>query len=171
MSNTLRSKVIRLAYQQPDLRPHLLPLLGARTAGVSPELGELLDEFTSTGDRDSDVLQRGAKVVKILDAYLGKKGGADVMPTFIDLEGGGAALRKALLAGRGNPKGVVEKYFGAILSEADKAERLNKAEGPTQGADFKRYAEDIKSFSRAVLFHQDFVLDNLERFVALRDGE
>lgn len=27
MSNTLRSKVIRLAHQQPELRPHLLPLL------------------------------------------------------------------------------------------------------------------------------------------------
>jgi hypothetical protein len=27
MSNTLRSKVIRLAHQNPELRPHLLPLL------------------------------------------------------------------------------------------------------------------------------------------------
>ena len=36
MSNTLRSKVIRLAHQQPELRPHLLPLLVKTGAGETP---------------------------------------------------------------------------------------------------------------------------------------
>lgn len=38
MSSTLRSKVIRLAHQNPSLRPHLLPLL--KTAAVSMEVAE-----------------------------------------------------------------------------------------------------------------------------------
>ncbi len=58
MSDNLRSKVIRLAHQQPSLRPHLLPLLGVRTAAkvkvitfgnrgseyTEDELREFLDE-------------------------------------------------------------------------------------------------------------------------------
>jgi len=36
MSDTLRSKVIRLAHQNPDLRPHLIPLV-TKTAAVDAD--------------------------------------------------------------------------------------------------------------------------------------
>lgn len=51
MSDNLRSKVIRLAHQQPALRPHLLPLLmeGSRVAAasVSDEDMDALRDYAS----------------------------------------------------------------------------------------------------------------------------
>ena len=41
MSSSLRKATIRLAYQRPDLRPHLLPLL-TRTAG-DDDMAEAMD--------------------------------------------------------------------------------------------------------------------------------
>jgi hypothetical protein len=46
MSDSLRSKVIRLAYQQPSLRPHLLPIL--KVAGAWKK-GDILVAQESTG--------------------------------------------------------------------------------------------------------------------------
>lgn len=63
MSNTLRSKVIRLAHQNPELRPHLLPLL--KTAGADPvqfRKNPIGYEVTANGDRYlvvSDTYQTG----------------------------------------------------------------------------------------------------------------
>jgi hypothetical protein len=52
MSNDLRFKVIRLAHQNPALRPHLLPLLGSSQREASDDLiqvGDLVELRTSRG--------------------------------------------------------------------------------------------------------------------------
>ena len=170
MSNSLRSKVIRLAYQNTSLRPHLLPLLSDRTASrPSKEVLDLLNEYFPGGPVEPDVAEQGQAVIAAVNAYLGGRASQDVMPTLHNFLDGAKDLRKKLLdsASLAERKREVERYFNAILSEARVAERVDKTEGPEQGAD---YSKEIKRFLRAVSFHQDFVLDSLEQFSSLLAG-
>ena len=91
------------------------------------------------------------------------------MPTLHDFLDGAKNLRKKLLApaSLAARKSGVERYFDAILSEARVAERVDKTEGPEQGAN---YSKEIKQFIRSMSFHQEFVLDSLEQFSSLLAG-
>lgn len=48
MSDSLRSKVIRLAHQNPELRPHLLPLLKEAAKAPAKLKGKKLDSLIET---------------------------------------------------------------------------------------------------------------------------
>lgn len=65
MSN-LRSKMIRLAHEQPELRPYLLPLLkeGGRTAYWTP----LPDDETDFGYKGPTAHREGLRVAAIIKA-------------------------------------------------------------------------------------------------------
>jgi len=45
MTQTLRGKLIRLAYQKPELRPHVLPLLTKRASGGKVTINRDFDGF------------------------------------------------------------------------------------------------------------------------------
>ncbi len=61
MDNTLRSKIIRLAHQQPELRPHLLPLL--KSAGM--------DDFDSD-DNPFGLYEGHERVTKAIQSEIEK---------------------------------------------------------------------------------------------------
>ena len=50
MSNTLRTRLIRLAHQQPSLRPRLLPLLTKQAGNMEEALIENAENLTTAAD-------------------------------------------------------------------------------------------------------------------------
>lgn len=74
MSNTLLSKVIRLAHQNPELRPHLLPLLKSASGRYFQYLNSLngLRDSVVEGHRSS--FGALSDIIDILNFLLTKEG-------------------------------------------------------------------------------------------------
>lgn len=80
MSNTLRSEIIRLAHQNPDLRPHLIPLV---TKTAAPDA----DSFY--GAKKALTVALGKAIHNELQAQLGsmvKLDAPKIIPTYLKLE-------------------------------------------------------------------------------------
>jgi hypothetical protein len=62
---TLRSDLIRLAYENPEMRPHLLPMLRTAKLDVYDEAGSIVQQgYNATGKKLSALVAKAGRAMK-----------------------------------------------------------------------------------------------------------
>jgi hypothetical protein len=131
---------------------------GGDESKLSDQQKELLEEYIPTDPTDP-IRTKGKDVFEKIDRHLGKGGAEAAMPKLHAFIGGGKDLRKKIIEAESleDRKKVVEDYFDAMSSEVSRAADEDRKEGG-------RYKEEIRGLSRAVLNHQDYIMDTLDQF-------
>ena len=128
----LRTKLIRLAHQRPELRAELLPLLvQAKTAAADPKmLGKANQELLKGGKQVLTAIGKMAGIKKKCDA-LDRKGGAqaDLVKLAGEYNGWAAAVRKAVTGFIGGfdlvaKEAPADRYLDLARKERDLAAKV-----------------------------------------------